>query len=124
MSRRNACVLLLGTCLAGFGLLDCGVAANEPFRVGVARVDITLSQPIPEAHQPHIDRYTRELTEHLQRVALAALADRQPARLEWSVGKVTFARNRRTAGGSGSTATASIWAATFRPNAWRAKAAT
>lgn len=61
--------------------------------------DTIFSSPIPPAHQERIDRYTAELTDAIEKVALAALADRAPARLEWSVGKVDFARNRRTEGG-------------------------
>jgi putative membrane-bound dehydrogenase-like protein len=55
--------------------------------------------PIPPDHQEHIDRYTREFTDALEKVALAALADRQPAKLSWGVGTVGFATNRRTKGG-------------------------
>src|SRR5437879_4125266 len=55
--------------------------------------------PIPKAHQGHIDRYTAELMDNLEKVALAALADRRPARLAWVVGRVGFAVNRRTRGG-------------------------
>jgi putative membrane-bound dehydrogenase-like protein len=55
--------------------------------------------PIPTGHQLRIDRYTRELTDHLEHVALAALRDLQPGRLEWTTGQVGFAKNRRTAGG-------------------------
>lgn len=61
--------------------------------------DNIFSQPIPADHQQRIDRYTRELTDKLEQVALAALADRRAARLSWTVGKVGFARNRRTPGG-------------------------
>ena len=61
--------------------------------------DNIFSSPIPPEHQRHIDQYTRELTDHLERVALAALADRQPARLDWAIGRVGFAKNRRTPGG-------------------------
>jgi putative membrane-bound dehydrogenase-like protein len=61
--------------------------------------DTIFSSPIPPQHQQHIDRYTRELTDALEHVALAALADRQPARLEWAIGSVGFAKNRRTPGG-------------------------
>ena len=57
--------------------------------------------PIPMEHQAHIDRYTREFTDKLEAVALAALKDRKPATLEWGVGTVTFAKNRRTKDGSG-----------------------
>jgi hypothetical protein len=61
--------------------------------------DTIMGWPLPAADQQHIDRYTAELTDALERVALAALADRKPARLEWAVGKVGFAKNRRTEGG-------------------------
>src|SRR5262245_42105491 len=55
--------------------------------------------PIPKDHQARIDRYTREFTDNLEKAALAALADRKPARLSWGIGQVTFAVNRRTRGG-------------------------
>jgi hypothetical protein len=61
--------------------------------------DTIFSSPIPPEHQERINRYTAELTDALEKVALAALADRRPARLEWSVGEVGFAKNRRTPGG-------------------------
>lgn len=55
--------------------------------------------PIPADHQERIDRYTRELSEKLEEVTLAALKDRRPARLSWGIGRVDFAANRRTKGG-------------------------
>lgn len=55
--------------------------------------------PIPPEHQERIDRYTRELADNLEQAALAALADLKPAKLEFGVGEVGFAINRRTAGG-------------------------
>ncbi|HTK74584.1 MAG TPA: hypothetical protein VL371_04950, partial [Gemmataceae bacterium] len=55
--------------------------------------------PIPAEHQQHIDRFTGELLDKLERVARAALADRKPAKLSWGVGKVGFAINRRDKGG-------------------------
>jgi putative membrane-bound dehydrogenase-like protein len=58
-----------------------------------------FAMPVPADQQATIERYTRELTDKLERVALAALADRQPSRLGWNLGRVAFARNRRTAGG-------------------------
>jgi hypothetical protein len=61
--------------------------------------DTIFSTPIPPEHQAHIDRYTKELTDALVKVALEALADRKPSRLEWSVGEVKFAKNRRPQGG-------------------------
>lgn len=48
---------------------------------------------LPPDQQARIDRYTRELTDNLEKVILAALADRQPAHLAWASGKVGFARN-------------------------------
>ena len=50
---------------------------------------------IPGEHVPAIERYTRELTDKIEQVALAALADRKPAQLAWGIGKVGFAANRR-----------------------------
>ncbi len=61
--------------------------------------DTIFSSPIPPNHQEHIDRYSRELPEMLIKMASEAIDNRQPATLEWNVGKVEFAQNRRTAGG-------------------------
>jgi putative membrane-bound dehydrogenase-like protein len=70
---------------------------TAPMLTGVAPT--LFGEPIPKEHQEHIDRYTRELTDKLEEVALAALADRKPARLSWGIGTVGFAVNRRTKGG-------------------------
>lgn len=56
-----------------------------------------FSMDIPAEDLRVIDRYTRELTDKIEQVALAALADRQPAQLAWSIGWVGFAKNRRVA---------------------------
>jgi putative membrane-bound dehydrogenase-like protein len=58
-----------------------------------------FAEDIPPAHQANVDRYTRDLADKLVQVSLAALADRRPARLEWSSGKLRFAQNRRTLNG-------------------------
>jgi len=50
---------------------------------------------IPAEHMPAIERYTREVTDHLVQVVRDALAARAPATLAWSVGKTRFAANRR-----------------------------
>jgi neutral ceramidase len=50
---------------------------------------------IPAEHQAGIERYTRELTDALEGVALEALASRKPSRLAWGIGSVSFAANRR-----------------------------
>jgi putative membrane-bound dehydrogenase-like protein len=55
--------------------------------------------PIPRDHQQHIERYTADLLDKLERVAKDAVADRRPAKMSWGVGSVGFAINRRTAGG-------------------------
>lgn len=55
--------------------------------------------PIAPEEQETIDRYTRELTDHLENVALAAMADVKPARLEYGIGSVDLAKNRRRQGG-------------------------
>jgi putative membrane-bound dehydrogenase-like protein len=58
-----------------------------------------FGRPIPPEHQQHIERYTAELTDHLEQVALRAWQERRPSRLFWGVGSVRFAVNRRTRGG-------------------------
>ncbi len=60
-----------------------------------------FGEPIPDDHQARIDRYTAELTDHLEKAALAALADRRPGRLAWAQGKATFATNRRVVKSNG-----------------------
>ncbi|MDB6124344.1 MAG: putative rane-bound dehydrogenase [Pedosphaera sp.] len=54
---------------------------------------------IPPADQVHIDRYTRELIDNLEKVCLAALKDRRPGNLAWGQTTAGFAANRRTKGG-------------------------
>ena len=56
---------------------------------------IQFGSPLPADQQEHIDRYTKELTDNLEKVALAALADRRPGRLAWGQGAAGFATNRR-----------------------------
>ena len=55
--------------------------------------------PIPKEHLANIDKYTPVFIDKLEAAALAALKDLKPAKLEWGVGKVTFAANRRAKGG-------------------------
>lgn len=66
---------------------------TAPMLAGVAPT--LFGEPIPPDHQAHIDQYTKELANHLERVALKAIADYKPARLEWGLGSVGFAINRR-----------------------------
>ena len=54
-----------------------------------------FGEPIPAEHQARIDRYSEQLLDKLEQLALDALAKRQPARLAWTQGAVSFAANRR-----------------------------
>jgi cephalosporin-C deacetylase-like acetyl esterase len=54
-----------------------------------------FSSDIPAEHIPAIERYTRELTDRIEEVSLAALASRKPCRLSWGIGSAGFAANRR-----------------------------
>ena len=58
-----------------------------------------FSSDIPPAQQETIDRYTEELKDWMEAVALEALANREPAHLTWHIGELGFAKNRRTDGG-------------------------
>ncbi|MEY2428989.1 MAG: hypothetical protein QOJ40_1874 [Verrucomicrobiota bacterium] len=58
-----------------------------------------FGEPLPPEHQAHIQRYTRELIDALEKVAINALKDRRASKLCWGEGKAGFAANRRTKGG-------------------------
>ncbi|RLS29970.1 MAG: dehydrogenase [Planctomycetota bacterium] len=58
-----------------------------------------FGQPIPADHWERILRYSDQLERCLEEVAVAALADLQPAQLAFGIGRLGFAFNRRTAGG-------------------------
>ena len=64
-----------------------------PMLVGI--LPNLFSIDVPPEHWAKVERYTRELTDKLEQVALAALADRQPGSLAWAAGHVSFAHNRR-----------------------------
>ncbi len=70
---------------------------SAPMLNGV--LPLLFSEPIPLDQQRRIDGYTATLTDRLEQVALAALNARRPAQLDWTVGRVTFAINRRRQGG-------------------------
>jgi putative membrane-bound dehydrogenase-like protein len=55
--------------------------------------------PLPPEQLATIDRYTKELADKIEKVALAALADLKPATVEYGVGTHALAMNRRTPGG-------------------------
>jgi hypothetical protein len=61
--------------------------------------DNIFSEPIPDGHQEHIDRYTKELSQRLEQAAAQAIENRVPATLQWNAGKYDLSKNRRTPGG-------------------------
>jgi pimeloyl-ACP methyl ester carboxylesterase len=70
---------------------------TAPMLSGVAPTLFGL--PISREHQSHIDQYTQELERHLETVATEAIKNLQPGTLEFGIGQVAFAKNRRTKGG-------------------------
>jgi putative membrane-bound dehydrogenase-like protein len=58
-----------------------------------------FGEPVPPEHEAHIERYTRELIDALEKVALEAMRARRPGKLSWGQGTAGFAANRRTKGG-------------------------
>ncbi len=52
-------------------------------------------QDLPSEQMDAIDRYTAELINKLEQVAIASLKDRKPGQLSWAQGEVGFAKNRR-----------------------------
>ena len=55
--------------------------------------------PLPPEQAARVQRYTSELVDALETVAMQALEDRRPARLARGLGTAGFAANRRTKGG-------------------------
>lgn len=54
-----------------------------------------FKEDLPEDQKLALQRYEEELLSRLVKAASTALASLEPASLEWSVGKVSFAKNRR-----------------------------
>ena len=75
-------------------LAICSTHTHCAPAVGSA-LDIMFAGPLPADQRAHIDAYTRDLTDALERVAIEAMAARKPGRLSWSQGSVGFAANRR-----------------------------
>jgi hypothetical protein len=61
--------------------------------------DNIYGMDIPPADQEHINRYSKEFTDHLEQAALTALQDRQPGKMAWGQTSAGFGANRRTKGG-------------------------
>lgn len=56
---------------------------------------LILAPPTPAKDIATVERYTKELTAKLGDAAEAAIGDLRPARVEWAIGQVMFAMNRR-----------------------------
>jgi len=54
-----------------------------------------FSSPVTPDQRTVVDRYSTDLVNKLEQVARAALADRRPARVAWTIGRAAFASNRR-----------------------------
>lgn len=61
--------------------------------------DNIFGHDIAPEEQAHIDRYTREFIDCLEKAAVTALENRGPATLAWGQTKATFANNRRVKNG-------------------------
>ncbi|MEO7297638.1 MAG: neutral/alkaline non-lysosomal ceramidase N-terminal domain-containing protein [Verrucomicrobiota bacterium] len=70
---------------------------SAPKLAGAA--DNIFGMDLPPAEQAHIDRYSKELMDKMEQVALVALKDRKPAKLFWGKTSANFAANRRTKDG-------------------------
>jgi hypothetical protein len=66
----------------------CGPALSS-------ELDFIFGAPLPPDQKARVERYSRELTDALEKVAVAALAARSPASLAWGQGQAGFAANRR-----------------------------
>ncbi|MEQ1828590.1 MAG: neutral/alkaline non-lysosomal ceramidase N-terminal domain-containing protein [Pirellula sp.] len=55
-----------------------------------------FGMPIPAAEQQRIDRYTQNFIDKLVQVAVEALDHREPSTLHFEIGRVSFAKNRRS----------------------------
>jgi neutral ceramidase len=58
-------------------------------------LDFIFGDPLPPDQRSRIERYTRELTDAIEKASLLALAARAPASLAWGQGRAGFAANRR-----------------------------
>ncbi len=66
---------------------------NGPAIAGT--IPFMFSRDLPDDVSARLDNYAVKLREKMIAAALAALADRRPARLAWAQGKAEFAVNRR-----------------------------
>lgn len=66
---------------------------NGPAITGT--IPFMFSRDLPADVSARLDKFSSQLQEKMIAAALAALADRKPARLSWAQGKAEFAVNRR-----------------------------
>ncbi len=62
-------------------------------------LETLFGEPLPPDQLARVERYTGELVDAIEQVALEALRQRKPGRLNWGQSKAGFAANRRTPGG-------------------------
>ena len=58
-------------------------------------LDFIFGGGLPDDQRARLAKYTAQLTDAIEKVALDALADRAPASLAWTQGRIDFAANRR-----------------------------
>ena len=111
--RGPAVLVAVDNCAVGANITE-EVAARLMKKVGLKRerfavcsththcapglkseLNFIFGKPLPPDQKERIDRYTRELTDAIEKVALEALAARAPASLAWGQGQLGFAANRR-----------------------------
>ena len=61
-----------------------------PRRCSAGVLATMFGAPVPPDQQQRIDKYTRELTDKLEQVAISALDNMKPARMQFGIGKVEF----------------------------------
>ncbi|WP_422928860.1 neutral/alkaline non-lysosomal ceramidase N-terminal domain-containing protein [Singulisphaera sp. PoT] len=81
----------------GLGREDFAVCSTHthsaPMLVG--GIPFILGEPLPADQAGRLERYTKEVTDAIEKVALAAVQDRKPSHLDWGQGHAKFAVNRR-----------------------------
>lgn len=58
-------------------------------------LDFIFGGSFPADQRARLAKYTAQLTDAIEKTALLALADREPATLAWTQGRIPFAANRR-----------------------------
>ena len=94
-AMRNAVVAALNGAVKDENFTICSSHTHcAPMLIGV--LPNLFGMDIPPEHLPAIERYTKELQEHIVTAVQTALKHRRPSQLAWAVGSVGFAANRRS----------------------------